>query len=126
MPHIVIEYSGNLIEKSINSDHLRDLHSLLIEVGPFKLNDIKSRAIKHDTYCVSDGADENAFIHLQLAILPGRSVETKRIVTERLLQYLKEKFVRSSAVLKCSYSVEIRELDLDTYAKSIGLTACSD
>lgn len=116
MPHLVIEYSDNLIE-SISSMDLTAMNSLLTEIGPFKLSDIKSRAMRHTLFSVAGGGPNTAFVHLQLAMLPGRSPELKREVTQRLLEFLKQLFRESIAKLSCSLTVEIRELEKDSYAK---------
>lgn len=117
MPHFILEHSANLIEAPISASFLKKLHELLIEIGPFKLNDIKSRIYSLGTYCVADGKENNAFIHLQLAILPGRSPEIKQLVSARLLEFLKFSFQRSLNALSCSLTVEIRELEKETYSK---------
>lgn len=117
MPHFILEYSSNTLDPAVDAAWLSRLHALLIESGPFKLEDIKSRVLRHETYCVGDGGRANAFVHLQLAILTGRSAEIRRAVSERLLEFLQESFPRSAKELCCSFSVEIREMEKDCYSK---------
>ena len=118
MPHITLEYSANLFESRINSDLLQNLNSLLASLGPFNIEDIKSRAIRHEAYAVAEGSKNRAFVHLQLAVLPGRPPELMRTVTERLMEFLKQNFSRSFKELKCSFSIEVRELIKDSYSKA--------
>ena len=117
MPHFILEYSDNLLEKIDHRQLFRDLHGLLVENGPFKLSDIKSRAVVHKDFYVSDGNDANAFIHLTLSIFKGRELGIQKRVGNKLLTFLQNEFARSYAGLKCSITVEIKEINTDTYFK---------
>ena len=77
----------------------------------------ESRVVVHDCFVVSDGAPRRAFIHLELAILSGRDSETRRAVSNRLLDFLKGEFASSLSSFDCSLSVEVREIDRACYAK---------
>ena len=117
MPHFILEYSDNLLEKIDHRQLFRDLHRLLVENGPFKLSDIKSRAVAHQDFYVSDGNVANAFIHLTLSIFKGRELDIQQRVGNKLLAFLENEFARSYAGLKCSITVEIKEINTDTYFK---------
>ncbi len=117
MPHFILEYSDNLLEKVDHRQLFRDLHRLLVENGPFKLSDIKSRAVAQKDFYISDGNDANAFIHLTLSIFKGRELDIQQRVGSRLLAFLENEFARSYAGLKCSITVEIKEINTDTYFK---------
>ncbi len=118
MPHIVLEYSENVLEQVDFKDFFNRLHSLLIENGPFKLEDIKSRAIPHPFFYVADGKESNGFVHLTLSILKGRDLSLRQALAEKILLFLKQEYARSYGELNCSISVEIKELDGDTYRKT--------
>lgn len=81
------------------------------------MKDIKSRAIRHDTYCFAEGGDNFGFIHLQVNIIEGRPLEAKQNASNRLHEYLKQFFAKSFSDLKCSITVEIRDMNKDTYSK---------
>ena len=118
MPHVVLEYSGNVLEKVEFNDFFKKLHSLIIENGPFKLKNIKSRAVRRQNFYVANGNESNAFIHLTLSILTGRELKLKQTLGEKILSFLKQEFARSYEEMSCSISVEIKELDRDTYSKA--------
>lgn len=118
MPHVVLEYSGNVLEQVEFNDFFKKLHSLIIENGPFKLKDIKSRAVRRENFYVSDGNESNGFVHLALSILTGRELDLKQTLGEKILSFLKQEFARSYEEMSCSISVEIKELDRDTYSKA--------
>jgi 5-carboxymethyl-2-hydroxymuconate isomerase len=115
MPHIILEYSENILERPDVDDLFKRLHELLIQHGPFKLSDIKSRVIRHQEYFVADGNNSNGFIHLTLSILKGRDLSLRQALGKRILSFLIKEFARSHAQLKCSITVDIRELNTDTY-----------
>ena len=118
MPHFVLEYSDNILEEVDFKDFFERLHTLLVENGPFKLSAIKSRAIRHRQFCVADGKDSNAFVHLTLSIFKGRDLSIRQAVGEKILSFLKGEFARSFQKLNCSYTVEVKEMEKETYFKA--------
>jgi 5-carboxymethyl-2-hydroxymuconate isomerase len=117
MPHFTLEYSENILEQVDTREVFKGLHALLIENGPFNLSDIKSRAIMYREFYVADGKTSNAFVHLSLAIFKGRNLKIRQVVGKMLLEFLQNEFARSYQKLNCSITVEIREVDTDTYFK---------
>jgi 5-carboxymethyl-2-hydroxymuconate isomerase len=117
MPHFILEYSDNILEEVRPADIFPKLHELLINNGPFKLSAIKSRAIVHKDFYVADGNVSNAFVHLTLSIFKGRALSIRQTVGKLLLEFLKKKFARSCQQLRCGITVEIREINTDTYFK---------
>ena len=115
MPHLFLEYSANL--PTVKRELLNELHLKLAEFETFKIQDMKSRAIPHEVFCLAEGNENRAFVHLQLAIMPGRSAELLRDASQKLHEYLKAYFLPLSKGLVCSFSVEVRELAKDSYMK---------
>lgn len=110
MPHIKIESSAQIKNPQ---ELLTKLHNLLPEVGPFNISDIKSRIHYADHYRVAEGADE--FIHCEIKILPGRNLEIKKNLTEQVLKLLCEEC--KTPAVKTSFSVEICEIEKESYSK---------
>jgi 5-carboxymethyl-2-hydroxymuconate isomerase len=119
MPHFVLEYSDNILEEVDFKDFFKKLHTLLVDVGPFNLSDIKSRAIRHQEFYVANGQESNAFVHLTLAIFKGRDLSIRQAMGEKLLAFLKGEFARSFEKLDCSFTVEVREMDKEAYFKAM-------
>ncbi|MDF2965344.1 MAG: hpcD [Rickettsiaceae bacterium] len=115
MPHIKFEYSSNIELKDINN-HLEDIHITLAEMLPTKLENCKTRIIRHDDYFIGKGSDDAAFIHLNIKILPGRSEELLNAISEKILNHLKKAFFYSAKSLKLGISVSLEDLP-KTYRK---------
>ncbi|UUZ62303.1 5-carboxymethyl-2-hydroxymuconate Delta-isomerase [Polaromonas sp. P1-6] len=119
MPHLTIEYTDNLPQFSVDNALLA-LNKALVASGQFEEVDIKSRAVKFATFCVGTSPNDRAFVHAKLAILSGRSIQTKHELSESLLLVLKQvcEWPARTHVQLC---VEVQEIERESYAKtSIG------
>lgn len=113
MPHLILEYSAGI---SPNVQTLEELNRLLADFESITLSELKSRALKREIFSVGEGGASREFVHLQLALLPGRPPELKQRISKALLEYIKAK-LPPPAGQQCSYSVELRELEKDSYSK---------
>ena len=116
MPHLIIEYSRNTPEF--------DAHALLLECnqalfasGQFTEIDIKSRAVRHDVFVIGTDPAHRAFVYARLALLSGRPPEIKRDLAQRL-QAVLEKFFPHSGGLNLQLSVELQDMDRDSFLKT--------
>jgi 5-carboxymethyl-2-hydroxymuconate isomerase len=117
MPHLTIEYTNNLAAFDARKA-LTECNRVLTASEQFEEIDVKSRAIRLDTHRVGAALAPRAFVHAKLAILSGRSVETKREISAGLLLVLQEvcPHVEGLHVQLC---VEIQEMDRGSYAKVV-------
>lgn len=90
MPHLHMEYTANLPQLDTDKALLR-LNHALVASGQFSDEfDIKSRAVKVESFRVGTGLGERAFVHVKLALLSGRSPEIKKQLSESLLAVLQD------------------------------------
>lgn len=120
MPHVVLEYSDNLPDRPDLRRVLLEIHEALVATGAFARDDIKSRALRHDTHAVADGAAERGFVAVEVRILEGRSAEVKAAASDGVLAVLARAFPESLARLPVGLSVEIREMDRASYRRRRG------
>lgn len=115
MPHLTVEYTNNLPTFDAG-DVLLALNGVLASCGHFEDIDIKSRAIRLDIHLVGRGQPSHGFVHAKLAILSGRSEDTKRALSEALLRTLQDasQWPADTAVQLC---VEVQEIERASYAK---------
>ncbi len=125
MPHIILEHSTNIVEKPDFATLFSRMHSVLMDAGVFKLDDIKSRVHPCETYYLADGNANNAFVHVEFGVFSGRSLEIQNQVGERFMAILAETFNDSLHERNCVVSLEIREMNRETYRKVSGAHASS-
>lgn len=117
MPHLTLEYTSNL-SQGIDADQLfSKLHQILVDVGGISIHNCKSRAVCLDTYYIGKGDAQEAFMHLDIRFLEGRSLELKQRIGQLSLNWLKEYFAPSLAGLEMQVTVEIADIQSQTYFK---------
>lgn len=117
MPHCILEYSDNLVALPDWVEVFEDVHAFLAGTGLFLLDDIKSRAVGRDRYLVADGAEDRAFVAMNVCILDGRDEEVKALVSEGVLEVLKRHLTPACVGRRCSISVRITEMERSSYQR---------
>ncbi|MBX7145362.1 MAG: 5-carboxymethyl-2-hydroxymuconate Delta-isomerase [Oligoflexia bacterium] len=125
MPHCVLEYSSNVLDQPDFGALFKELHQLLSSSGHIQLDQLKSRAIRHEQYFVGDGAPDRAFIYLQISLLSGRDNTVRVALGEQAFAFLQKCFPRSLKELRCSMTLEMREMDRETHFKISATTGAS-
>ena len=116
MPHIVFEYTADLSPLPDMGEVFKRVHAILDEVAHAKVANSKSRAIPVDSY-VGDGDAMNAFAHLDIRLMEGRSVEAKEEISSRCLMLLSQTLKDSGACRDLQITVSVSDLERATYAK---------
>ena len=117
MPHCVLEYSAN-VKDSVNfQQFFSRLHELLASSGEIQLDQLKSRWHCRDNYFIGDGNARNAFVYLQISLLTGRSLDTRKKLAAQAFELLTAQYPRSQRDLSCSITLEMREMERDTHFK---------
>lgn len=125
MPHIILEHSTNIVEKTDFTSLFKKLHDTMMTFGVFTLDDLKSRAYASDNYFIADGKEHHAFVHVEVGILSGRSLEMREKLSEQMIGVLQDAFRDSLHERHCIVSLEVRELDRSTYRKVVTAHASS-
>ena len=109
MPQIILELSSNVIEKDF-SKALAKIHQILTDGLPTTLASCKSRVILHKDFLVGNGNANNAFVHLSIGVLSGRTKETRDLVANKILKALKPYLSQSFTKLNLQITIAISEL----------------
>lgn len=117
MPHLHMEYTANL--PGLNADvALIRLNNTLVGSGQFAAeHDIKSRALKVETFKVGTGLGERAFVHVKLALLSGRSPQIKKQLSESLLAVVQD-LCEWPTDVEVQLCVEVLDIDRESYTKT--------
>ncbi|MGS0682791.1 5-carboxymethyl-2-hydroxymuconate Delta-isomerase [Shewanella sp. 125m-7] len=113
MPHCTIEYSAPLAEVLSIEALVTASHRGLIEAELFEAKAIKTRAYPCDFFQVGDDVD-GQFIHLNIAIMPGRTDEQKALLIERVYDAIA---LISAAVN--SVTIEVVDINQQHYFKAL-------
>ena len=119
MPHLVLEHSDNLVEPLDHGALFAALHAELEGFGLFRPEDIKSRAVAHARYRVGQGDPGDVFVHVTLSIMAGRPVEVRKALGAAILGVVQRGLGRTWTERRCDVTVEVREMDRETYAKGV-------
>lgn len=111
MPHIILEYSENIDQNLIGDLFFQQIHQLLEAELPTELSSCKSRCIVSHLFYIGDGHLNNAFAHLTIKILAGRSDEKKTQLGNKILSLMQQFFQQYQIRLNLQLSIEILDLD---------------
>ena len=112
MPHIIVEYSRHLEGIVRISKLVEELHIALAAQGVDETS-IMSRARVCDYVSVGAIGTHAHMLHTMVLLLEGRDTKTKQQYGEALFEVLKDSV--SDKVKNCAVSLEIRDMDKDTY-----------
>lgn len=116
MPHIRLEYSDDLTPLPDFPTVFAQVHTVLHATAAAAIANTKSRAISVDGY-VGDGDQDNAFVHLSIELMEGRSTEVRAEVSEQCLAIVEEAFSSAGAGRNLQITVAVSDLERATYRK---------
>lgn len=123
MPHVTVEYSANL-EKGVDIRALiHAIHQAALASGVFEIGAVRTRAARRDVYEIADGDLDNAFVHVDLNVAPGRSVEVRKGVAQAILDVVRKTTESIFGSSGLAISVEVREIDNSTAVRLNNLHA---
>jgi 5-carboxymethyl-2-hydroxymuconate isomerase len=108
LPHCIIEHSA-----SLEADSLLPLvyqGALLSQLFEPDGSDIKVRTVAYQH--ASSGGQPMPFVHVQLKILTGRTLQQKQALSKLVLQQLTQLDLQG-----CSHTVEVIDIDRASYSK---------
>jgi 5-carboxymethyl-2-hydroxymuconate isomerase len=110
MPHLIYEYTDNLLPDADIAALLGKSNQVLIDQGGvLPIGGIRSRAIRLTEYCVADGTVDDAFVHAVLKIGAGRSDEVKKKIGDELFKMISGHFAMIFEQRTLALSLEIVE-----------------
>lgn len=116
MPHCIVEFSQNLAQEVPPMDMLEAVRDATMASELFSHEDIKLRGMPYKSFLTA--GTEDAFIHVTLRILSGRTKEQKQKLSQLVLDAL-----MTFALKDVSFTVEVCDMDRDTYSKKVVLSS---
>ena len=116
MPHLTFEYTP--IFRTDWKALFAKLHPVLKEMtGTPSIANCKSRAYCTDNYLVGDTPGVG-FLHLEIAILEGKTAEEKKAIGAKVREILVEHL--GDAAKGRPITIEVRDIQKDFYFKHLG------
>ena len=112
MPHIIIEYSEELLEDAEVQTMLKAVHCSIANSGLFKANQIKTRAYPFKEF--TNAGESDPYIHIQARIKIGRDADNKKHLGDVILAGFKTLNIQASVI-----TVEVIDMDRDSYGKYV-------
>lgn len=119
MPHCIFEYTNNVRDEPQWPEIILAVHDVLVGTGLFVLGDIKSRVVRHDVFVIGDGAEDQAFVTLNIQMLSGREDAIKGEIATAALAILVQAFSRTLGELKTSVTVQISDMHRESYRRHV-------
>lgn len=111
MAHFILEYSSNLSDEALALDNLFEaLHRAAVDTGLFPLAGLRSRAHRCSRFCVADGTEHFAFVHLQVRIGAGRTEQEKELAARQFFEVLSRHLEPIKKSRGLAVSFELTEL----------------
>lgn len=111
MPHVILECSENIEAQLDVTTLFAEIHRVLEKQLPTDLSSCKSRCMVHKLFYLGDGHPCNAFVHLTVKIMSGRTDEVQHSLGNQLLALLQNDFEDYPDKSHLQLSVEIVELN---------------
>lgn len=118
MPHIIVQHSDNIkVEKSM----LLQLNQALFDSGLFgqRADDIKTRSREDQQYVIGLNNPSQAYIHVSLYILSGRTDEQKKLLSQQVLKTLEQVITNQNQGIQLQLCVDVIDMQKDLYSKSV-------
>ncbi|MEU3886914.1 5-carboxymethyl-2-hydroxymuconate Delta-isomerase [Streptomyces sp. NPDC029041] len=115
MPQITVDYSADLADGFDRPGFAKALHEATVEIAAAKPPACKTRFRPTEDIVVGPETEGHAHVHVHIALLAGRTDETKARLTEAALELVRN-HVKPAAPLALHASAEVRDLD-PSYAK---------
>lgn len=117
MPHLILETTADLPENANVPDILEALANELATYKTVASDTIKGSHVLRSVWHMGAGGPPG-FAHLTIAVLSGRPLELRRRIAEGMSRVLHDHLAESLAAGEVSVTVELREMDRDTYIRS--------
>ncbi|MGK5692565.1 5-carboxymethyl-2-hydroxymuconate Delta-isomerase [Streptomyces sp. URMC 128] len=110
MPQITVDYSADLADDFDRPGFAQALHEATVEIAAAKPAACKTRFRRTEDVVVGPETEGHAHVHVHIALLPGRTEETKARLTEATLELLRT-HLKAAEGRALHVSAEVRELD---------------
>ncbi|WP_171133214.1 MULTISPECIES: 5-carboxymethyl-2-hydroxymuconate isomerase [unclassified Ruegeria] len=111
MPHIQIEYSGNL-ERIVDMSALCEaIRQRAVQIEALPMPGLRVRAVRVDHYAIADGDPKHGFVDISVRIREGRPNAVKQDVVTQIFEAAQDFLGPVMAKRPVALSAELRDID---------------
>lgn len=118
MPHISIEYSANLEQRTDIQALCEVLRSEAAGIEAFPAPGIRVRALRAEHFSIADGNPKHAFVDISVRLRAGRPQDVKESAVKRLFDAAKDFLKPVLETSSLALSLEMRDIDPDLSPKT--------
>lgn len=112
MPHLIVEYSNNVVDDVLDIDALLEkLAAAAVATGLFPEAGLRARAYRAEQQRVADGDPDKGFVHVAMNVGRGRELAERQAAGEQIFAALKVHLESLMAERPITLSFEMREID---------------
>ena len=116
MPHIRVELSGNVARPGRLKPFLSVLAHALAQFETIEPKAVKAYLNVREHFAMNPEGPPG-FAHLEVSLMRGRQLELRRRIAEEMRRLVAEEFDEKVAAGEIAITVEIREMDPETYLR---------
>ncbi|KUH36181.1 MULTISPECIES: 5-carboxymethyl-2-hydroxymuconate Delta-isomerase [Streptomyces] len=110
MPQITVDYSAALDDAFDRRGYARALHPVVVATVAARTEACKTRTRRTEDLTVGDGTGRDAVVHVEVALLAGRTEEAKARLSQAAAALVRD-FLKPVEGLTVHVSAEVRDLD---------------
>ncbi|MER5950658.1 5-carboxymethyl-2-hydroxymuconate Delta-isomerase [Streptomyces sp. NPDC001904] len=108
MPNITVDHSAGLDDRIDRAALAGAVHQACVDTVSARTAACKTRFRRADETVVGDGTEPADLVHIEIALLSGRTEEVKKALTEAVLALLPTHIKNPEGA---HFSVEVRDLE---------------
>jgi 5-carboxymethyl-2-hydroxymuconate isomerase len=115
MAHFILEYSDNLGQDDSSIQSLfSGLYDAAVQTGIFPAKGLRFKAYPCNQYRIADGNPDHGFVHLEVKLGVGRTLDQRKLASEVIFQALTAHFQNLIDSRGMAVSFEMKELEAIT------------
>ena len=118
MPHILLDYSPNMEERTDIAALCDTLRRAAIATGVFPMPGIRVRAIRVDHVSIADGDPAHGYVDISVRLRAGRDLATRQAAAQAIFAAAEAHLAPALARHSIALSLEMRDIDADLSPKT--------
>lgn len=111
MPHIHVDYSANMEDRTDVAGLCDVLRRAAAETGVFPVAGIRVRAFRADHVSIADGSPAHGYLHIVIRLRGGRPLAARKAATDHVFEAARRYLAPAMADWPVALSLEMVDID---------------